>query len=306
MSITYFGYYLHDNENDKNYTLDLSALFTHFCQNEPAKFKNSFMHEDEYMYLSQIPSIPHSFLFALTKEKEVVSLINKTDPSSFSSLDSVLPSNDQMIGFTSYLYLGKRNCIAITGRTYSPKSGIVGEFVQHYLAEKQLSEKYSFKMEALVREESKEQLLKMPVIGKTSIRVKSNASILDHLRCFATASDPNPDLQYIDITLVPGRSKNIRDTLNSFLQSVEDDDLIKIVAKARAEVSAQMQDIYVLTKGGIRDSLVLGKDHDVNIEAIKKKCDAQHLIDFKLAEMIKSNSITNSPDLLQTLLRITP
>ena len=303
MSISYYGYYLHDNETDKNFTLDLSTLFTHFCKNELPEFKNTFMHEDEFMCLSQSTADANSFLFALTKDKEVVSFIKKTNPSAFSSLDSVLPSNDEMIGFTSYLYLGICNCIAIAGRTYSPKYGLVGEFVQHYLSEKQLGEKYSFKLEALVREESKEQLLKMEFIGKTSIRVRTQTSAIKHLLNFATASDPTPDLQYIDVTLSPVRGKNIKDQLVNLLGNVSDSDLLRIVAKAKSEVSAQLQDIYVFAKGGIRDTLVLEKDHDVNIKAIRKICDSQNLIDSKLKEMKNNNNITNSPDLLNMLLR---
>lgn len=243
------------------------------------------------MCLASIQRVQGAFLFALTKDKEIVSLINKKDPTVITGLEEKLQSNDEMIAFSSYIYLGKESCIALAGKTYSPRFALIGEYVNHYLSEIKLSERYEFILEPLVNETTKQELLKLAYIGKTKIRLNAKTTIFRDALNFLTAQDVDSNLQYIEISLTPKRKQNLKDDVNKIMKSISDDELESIIAKGKDEIGRQMQDIYVFIKGGIRDKLTLSKHAEENFPKIISIVSQNNLLSQKIKECIEQNEI---------------
>ena len=76
MKLAYFGYRIHDKKKNDHFLHDLSPFIAAFSEIKDKSFKNKFKAgNDENIYLFNVQ--PNLYLFAMTKNNELVKKINK-------------------------------------------------------------------------------------------------------------------------------------------------------------------------------------------------------------------------------------
>lgn len=278
MKVNYFGYSLKNTVSGKNILFDLKLFLKEFCKLDFPKFKNGFSHNDEKLYL--LHTVGDSYLFLMTRSNELIRKVNTNDIT-VSEIKNLLDQNEQL-GFASYL-LFKENVFGFASTLLAPKVDIFTKYINDLLEALGITE-WTFVPQALLYQATKEEALKFEYIGRTTIELsKENSFIKDILATINADSSDTIDLDGIEIIIKPKVRKNIKNTVDKFLNKIPDDGVEKMIMKARSEGVSQMTDLYIVGRGAISDSIDKSKEPKIP-DLLEEKFQKNKYLKVKIKE----------------------
>lgn len=280
MRLNYFGYYIKDIESEKDYLYDLRPFLKAFCKINNAKFKNQFLYNGEHIYLFKV--IEDIYLFVITRSQEIIKRIN-TDNLKVNEIYDILDNNENL-GFASYVYFGE-NFLAFAYTILAPKITGLSVFIDSVF--KSMNLKYRFCVQALLHKATKDEALSFPIIGKTTIELSRENSLIQDIAEFISAKGSDfSELNSIEIIIKPKRKKNIKPFIKKFLKAIPEDDSSKMIVKAKKNIADQLIDLYIVGKGVVSD-LINTKDERKIYDAILNKVKNNKLMLNKLQNFTK-------------------
>lgn len=242
-----------------------------FCKLDNPEFKNGFIKNEENLYL--IHQNGDVFLFLITRNRELIKKINQTDISISSFL-----SQDEQVSFASYLVI-KEGYFGIASTVLAPKVSVFTEYLDDIFKKIGVSN-LDFKTKAILHQATKEEVFKFNRIGKTSIEIsKENSLVKDFLNLISANTEDCIDIKGMEITIKPNRGKNIKEVSRKFLDRVSDEGVRKMILKCEDEVSSQMLDVYLVGKGAILDFIDKSKENEIPTLLENKAAGNKNLID---------------------------
>lgn len=258
MKVNYFGYYLKHTGSGTKTLFDLRAFLKEFSKLENTAFKNGFTHSDEHLYL--LHNSNDIFLFLITRSNELIRKINTSDL----SVDEVknLLDRDEQLGFASYVIF-REHSFGFGSTLLAPKVDVFARFINDIFESLGITD-WIFVPQALLYQATKEEALSFDHIGRTTISLsKENTFIGDILATINVDTADTYDLDGLEIVIKPKARKNIKTTVDKFLQAIPDSGVEKMVMKAKAEGASQMTDLFIIGQGGISDSIDKSKEYRI-------------------------------------------
>jgi hypothetical protein len=260
MKINYFGYCFKSPNNDRKVLFDMRNFLRAYSRLKNPDFKNTFMHQDEHVYL--LHHTADIYLFIITRSNELIRKVN-TEDLTVGEIHSLLADNEQL-GFASYVIV-KENCFGFGSTLLAPKVDIFSHYLNSLLECLGIVD-WRFVPQALLYQATKAEALEMSFIGKTTIELsKNNSFVQDILAAISADTTDTIDLEGIEIIIKPKIRKNIKETVNKFLDHIPDDGVQKMIMKAKGEGLSQMTDLYLVGRGAISDSIDRSKNSKISI-----------------------------------------
>lgn len=261
MKVNYFGYQVTDANQKTSHVFDMRAFFKSFCAYPNNKYKSSFLRNQENIYL--LHQGGDLFLFLTTRTTDIIQKINKNNLN-VEDINALLRS-DENIGFASYVMI-KDGYLGFGSTVMAPRSTAFGDFVNNIFDTLGLSHAgYQFRMEAFLRQASKQEVLSMPFLGRTVVNVPIDKSAGKKLAGFfgGVATDLD-DVASIEITIKPKPRQNIKKMSSKLLSSSLSGDADKLYVKGKEdELNGQAQDLYLIGSGALSDTVDTKKKSDV-------------------------------------------
>lgn len=273
MKINYFGYCFKSPSNDRKVLFDIRTFLRAYCRLDNVNFKNTFMHQDEHVYL--LHHTADIYLFIITRSNELIRRVN-TEDLSVGEIHSLLADNEQL-GFASYIIV-KESYFGFGSTLLAPKIDVFGQYINNLLECLGIVD-WRFVPQALLYQATKTEALEMPFIGKTTIELsKENSFVQDMLASITANTEDTIDLEGIEIVIKPRVRKNIKETVNKFLDHIPDDGVQKMIMKAKGEGLSQMTDLYLVGRGAISDSVNRSQESKIAINMEDKLSNNRFLI----------------------------
>lgn len=250
MKINYFGYCFKNPSSERRVLFDIRNFLREYCRLDNVDFKNRFVHQDEHVYLLHHTS--DVYLFIITRSNELIRRVN-TEDLSVGEIHSLLAENEQL-GFASYIII-KENHFGFGSTLLAPKIDIFGKYINDLLDCLGIVD-WRFVPQALLYQATKAEALQMPFIGKTTIELsKENSFVQDMLTSITANTTDTLELEGIEIVIKPRVRRNIKETVNKFLDHIPDEGVQKMIVKAKSESLSQMTDLYLVGRGAISDNV---------------------------------------------------
>lgn len=282
MKVTYFASGVKDVNTEGKALFDIRPFLRAFCRLNAPRFKNSFIHNDENVYL--IHHLEDVFLFVMTKDKEVVRRIDSSDIS-VSGINDLLGRNEHL-GFASYVVL-KENFIGFGSTIFAPKVDVFVSFVNKLLAATG-SDHLQFYLHALMHQATKDEAHEFTHIGTTHIEIgRENSKLQDVLAVLGGDYDDAAELQGMRIILKPRRKQNIKEIVEQVMEEMPEDGLERFMMRAKAEVGSQTMDLYLTGKGAVSDVVSTSDDSRI-AEHLMSKANSNAYVAAKLSEYVEN------------------
>ncbi len=197
MKMTYYAYYLSKND-DKKYLFDLKSLLSNYTKHGSDTLKKSITTEfKEKLFLFYIMN--DVYMLVITKDSEIIKAINE-NKLEHSDIYSKLSSNESL-GFASYIYV-QEEFFGIGATYFGPK---ISKFVYFMnLLLKNLSlKKTEFKVQPFGTEATKDEVMNMPFVGKTTIEIGPGNTFFQQMKELAGLSDIQDETDSFVITIKP-------------------------------------------------------------------------------------------------------
>ncbi|MGZ8174331.1 MULTISPECIES: hypothetical protein [Methylobacter] len=290
MRVNYFGYCLKNPGTGQKGLFDLSGFLKAYCRFENIDFKNNFKRSDEHLYL--LHHINDTFLFLITRSNELIRRINTNDLS-IGDVHSLL-EQDEQLGFASYVMF-KENYFSFGSTLLAPKIDIFASYLNDLFNKIGIND-WMFLPQALLYQATKDEVLNLAYIGKTTIELSKQNSFFQDLVASASADTTDTlDLEGIEITIKPKKRKNIKPFVTKFLNTIPDEGIEKMIMKAKDEGMSQMTDLYLVGKGAICDSVDKSREtripHLLELKADKNKYLIQKLTEYRSDESFEEISL---------------
>jgi Intracellular sensor of Lambda phage, Abi component len=289
MKFNYYSYHIHNNKNDKRTIQPIFDLLKNFTAYNNPHYKNSFKHNGENIYL--IHSTGRLFLLIQTKDNEI---IKKIDSASIevSELHEML-NRDESIGFASYVFI-ESNYIAFASSISSPRIKAFTDFIRSIFGTLKLWD-FELILTPLQIQTSKADALKLPFIGKATIQVETQNSLGQHILSFINGSAEDfKEIDSIEVIIRPKKSKEISSAVKKLIQAVPDNNLNKMMLKAKGDIHDRLVDYYIASKGIIFDTLEKSSETSINEELIKKTGENSQLL-VKVQEHVENELYSKEP-----------
>jgi len=278
MKVNYFAYYMMQNATQSRIKFDIRPLLKEFCRFDQPKFKASFRHNDEYLYL--LPHLQDTYLFVITRSNEVIRKINTND-TSIGEIHNLLQANEH-IGFASYVLI-KDNFIGYCSTSFAPKMILLTQYINELL-EKLGIINYSFHAHPLTASATKSEAINMPFIGKTSIEITPENGFFSHvLEQLGADISSLEDIGGLEITIKPLRGKNLKEPVTDVLNSLSDDGVKKMITKAKGDMYPHLTDLYLVGQGAITDNITKKQEEEI-ATALNDKASSNRRMQRRLME----------------------
>lgn len=249
MKIRYYGYHLQTTATAEPYAVDLGLLLRRYCQLNAPRFKNSFTHNGEKIFLLQQED--GLFIFIKTKDTETIKAINKRELSAHEISERLL--EDESIGFASYIYLVD-GALAFAATHQAPTIFAFSSWVNELLRRLDFTDA-QIKIMPLAVSISRNEALRLPVIGKSHISVHQSSTIFrGFVEALGVPQQDSLDIERFEIIIKPIRGRNIRPAI-SHLLNLPPDDLEKFEIRAKAELFERMADYRIEQMSVCHDEL---------------------------------------------------
>lgn len=289
MKVNYFGYCLRNSNTEQKVLFDIRRFLKAYCRFDNIEFKNRFRHTDEHVYL--LHHVDDVFMFIITRSNEIVRKINTNDLS-IGEIHSLL-EQDEQLGFASYVIV-KDNSFGFGSTMLAPKFDVFCSYVNNILEALGIVD-WVFNPEALLYRATKAEALQMSFIGKTTIELsKENSFVQDMLATISADTQSTIDLEGIEITIKPKPRKNIKDTVEKFLDNIPDAGVYKMIMKAKDDAASCMTDLYLVGNGAISDSV--DKSREARVAAIMdNKMRDNQFLSQKINEYTSNEDFEENP-----------
>lgn len=288
MRVNYYGYSVRKLEDNSHYLMDLSGFIKAFIAHSGVEFKRKFKHSDENVYL--LPMGGNFHLFIVAKSDEIIKKITSNDAGvQVNEIDDML-QRDESLGFASYLYFDKFY-FAFASKMLSPKTPVFANFINDIFKELSISD-YSFDVHPFLQQSTREEILTMPFLGRSTIQIDENSSAWEDMKNFLKGESRDfISVDSFEITIKPKRGQSIKDDVSSFLDSISDAGLRKMTVKARDDLDDKLKDMYVNAQGAIAD-MITSKGDRVVLDEILSKIENNRQLKEKIEEHEQNDSFT--------------
>lgn len=294
MRLSYFTYEFESPQGKAFHNTGLLDLLMAYCKEANIKFKNSFKNGDENLYL--VPLGGQLFGFIETRSHEMINKVNRQNL----SIDDIYKAlnKDEGLGFTSFVYVDG-DCLAFGATLLAPRCGGFADFVQALLRQTKGFEQWRFHCMPLLSESTKTDVLKMPFMGKTTLRVEAGNKLFADLKnVFGGNAEDYNDIDGFELVITPKRKKNIKAVVSRVLNAVPNEHVSKWTVAAKREITERAEEFYIAGKGHLADEVATS---DVRKAAsldlhLKKKIQANQNLKTKLEEHRKDgrNELQNA------------
>lgn len=282
MKVTYFAYGVKDVNTENKDQMDIRPFMRSFCQLDSPWFKNSFIYNDEHLYLFHNTS--DVFFFVMTKNNELIRKIDSSDIS-ISGISQLL-SRDEHIGFASYV-LVRENYLGFASTIFAPKVDIFVTFINKLIAATG-NDNIQLYLHALMYQASRQEAHEFSHIGTTQIEIgKENSKMGEILGVLGVDIEDATNLRGMQITLKPVHRQDIKTVVGRVMDEVPDDGLEKFMMRARAEVNSQTMDLYLTGKGAVSD-VIRTSDESLIANNLIRKAESNNIVERKLAEYLEN------------------
>lgn len=273
MQASYTGYALVKREADGSTSrslFDINVLLDSFLS-EDVNFRKNFKIGEENAYIigDGCPNTSKAFLFVVTKDNEIAKAVN----SSNLNVEDIRYrlNEDERLGFASYFYTGKSNCLAFMSKIYSPRidllAFVLNEYLSIILGQVGL---YKIILAPFMVQSHPEELQSMSFIGKTDIEITRNHEWFSYLAKLLWGDVSDENISRIEIIIRPCKGKNIKNNAIETLRGL-DDETTKFIARAKSELQPFLTDLYLAGNGRISDKINLRDTRDPNLSEIERK-----------------------------------
>ena len=149
----------------------------------------------------------------------------------------------------------KADYLAIACRLLSPRITAFGAMVNQIFMKMQLG--YTFEVRALTETVTKQQMYRFSHVGAITIDMDVHNGIAQHVLNAISANDTSliGDVGSVEITIRPlrARKKSLKALALKMGNVIPTNGLSSFEARARKEAADQMQDVYLVGQGAIRD-----------------------------------------------------
>lgn len=288
MKLNYFGYHIENTEANMSYLYDIRALIRTFCNIDSVPFKNSFQYNDEQIYL--FPAAQNIYLFVMTRSNEVIKKIN-TNNLNVNEIYELLDKGEQL-GFASYVYF-QSNFLGFASTFLAPKIPALVHLIDEIFRKIGLG-RYKFIAQALLHQASRDEVLKLPFLGRTTIEIeKENSMAQDILNLVGGNADDVGEVESFEIVIKPKTRKNIQPIVKKFVDSIPDYGLEKLIIKAKDELQDNLTDLYIIGKGAISEKINT-REENVIYEHIVNKTNTNMLLGLKVEEFSNDERFTEA------------
>lgn len=286
----YFGYYFKEYGTGKKYFSDIRALLKNFTDFECPKYKNSFKHEDESLYL--FPAAEDVFLFVETRNTDFFRKIKRD--LTLEDLRSVIDS-DSKLGYCSYLVVGD-NYFGMASTYMAPGITPFITFMNDILGSLGLSN-LEFCVKPLLRKNDAKDVLNMNVIGRTSIEISRDNTFAQQIaNVFAQDISNDLSLGSIEIVFKPVQKGNIKPIVADILSKMSASPEISVKMKAKEFVKDTLTDFYLDENNAVSDEFSYKLESEIPGLISKKMADNKFLRPC-LVEFVKNVKAEASPNI---------
>ena len=285
MKVNYFGYYFKNTSNEKKILFDFREFLKAYSRFDSTTFKNSFIHQDEHLYL--LHQTDDVFLFVITRSQEIIRKINTNDLS-IGEVKSLL-DEDEQLGFASYIIV-QESFFGFGSTLLAPKFDVFGNYINNLLEALGIAD-WKFVQQPLLYQATKAEALSMPFIGRTTIALdKENSFVQDMLASISANTEDTMELEGIEIIIKPIKRQNVKKTVQKLLNSIPDEGIDKMIVKARNESLSAMTELYVVGQGAISDNV--NKIDDSKIaNKLKEKVLKNSILSTKITEYVSNEDL---------------
>ncbi|HAT8001525.1 TPA: hypothetical protein GF082_18820 [Citrobacter braakii] len=280
MKLRYFGYVVRNNKEQKEFIYNINNVLSAYCQSDNTLLKNSFVYNKENVYLLKIPTHQNLYFLIKTHNNEIINQINKKTFTVSNIKDKL--TDDEKIGFASYVYFDDRNNIfAIANSINSPRVDVLCEYINVLFSKVGLGN-YEIEASSLTKNSKKKDLLEMEVINSIYVDVDASKGlgtvIKDYL--FSTGTQGIGNFKIV----VESTTGNMKDAFSGLmsnftnedgvLENINESGLQKIGAKAKQDaLRGQLLDYWLDNESGLSDPINPKAKVRTIMEQIERKYD---------------------------------
>ena len=302
MKLRYFGYVVRNNKEQKEFIYNINKIIDAYCQSNNVLLKNSFVYNKENVYLLKIPDHKNLYFLIKTHNNEIINQINKKTFAVSNIKDKL--SDDEKIGFSSYVYFSERNNVfAIANSINSPRVDVLCEYVNVLFSKVGLGD-YEVEASSLTKNAKKKDLLEMEVINSIYVDVDASkglgAVIKDYLFSNGTQGIGNFKI------VVESTTGNMKDAFSGLISNFTNEDgvlenmsengLQKIGAKAKQDaLRGQLLDYWLDNESGLSDPINPKAKVKTIMEQIEKKYDDNLLKDDYYSSFVEQKCVLVEP-----------
>ncbi|EBM0566559.1 protein rexA, partial [Salmonella enterica] len=166
---------------------------------------------------------------------------------------------DETLGFPSFIYINK-NTIGFCRTTYGPT---IHDLII-FLTEKGLntSEDSKITLEPIMRSTTKEDVMKMYYIGRTTVKVEAGTGIFNGILNFLGAKEIEGELfDSLEVIIKPKYKRDIKNLTQDIVNN--DENLSDISMRAKEEAGDILTDHYLSEKGHISSEIEKSTNEDI-------------------------------------------
>lgn len=288
MKVSYYGYAFIDMKTNKRNARGLRELLSGFCSYENISFKNDFQCGEEKQFLLQ--SSGNLFLFLQTRSNELIKKIDSQSLSVTEIYDELM--QDERIGFASYVYIDEVY-FAYASTMMAPRVKSFSDFVNKILVRIDASN-HTFVITALLHQATRDEVLRMPFIGRSTVQITAANSIFDEfVQVIGGEAEEFTDVDSFEITIKPKKRRNIDVAAKRLIRAIPDAGLDKMIIKAKDETHQSLMDLYLAGNGLISDHIDL--KHEKNLtESIKQKIQQNNTLREKVQEYEQNDAVSRT------------
>ncbi len=275
MTLSYFTYYF-DSEKDK-FVHPLNPLIKCFTQVGNAKFRGSFSHNDESIYLFNVSQ--NFYLFVKTKNKEIIKTVNRNKIEHYDIYNKLQQSNEEL-GFASYIYISD-SYYCILSTLQGPKNGVWVEFINNLLRKLELKS-HMFICEPMPVETTADEVMNFHAVTGTVIKINQENNFFKKIAGMLALSLHETRELVIEIKAHPKSDMNL--TFRGINSNIGSEGITKYMVRAKAELDDNITEFYLIGQGYVSDTID-GRFSDAKLhEKVKNKINHNQLLQEKLRE----------------------
>ncbi|HII0079927.1 TPA: protein rexA [Klebsiella pneumoniae] len=210
--------------------------------------KNSLNIGNNYLYIHEIDD--KTFLFTKTNDKSLVQKINKSN-ASVEDIKSSL-AEDESLGFPSFIFIDG-DIIGFARTIYGPTTSDLTDFL---IGKGMPADEGSrLQVEPLMRGTTKDDVMSMHFIGRTTVKVEAKSSAFGDILKTLGAKDIEGELfDSIEIVIKPKFKRNIKQLAKDIVSN-PNPQFSDISLRAKDEAGDILADHYLSEKGHLSASL---------------------------------------------------
>jgi len=248
MLIKYFSYFVSNVSTGENVRFDLRDFFSAYDRYPSNEFKNQFRDGDENLFL--IKSQDHTYFFVNTRDSRLLKKI-KTSDLSVSEIQDMLDS-DERVGYSSYVHF-EEDFLGFASTFYAPKFDSFVKFVDQLFVSIGL-DNFRLVIRQVSSKVTKEEVLDLPIMGKTIIQFPHESSRFEHVMGFFGHAGSDSDyIDSIEVIIKPKLRQNVRGYVAPILAGLPSDDAARVIVKAKSEMSSSLVDYYISQSSQVSD-----------------------------------------------------